>query len=135
MIIIRIYLLGFCLIFNPGCRSVQRSEAIGKRGGPVDASGRPLIQKLGTIDLDLVETTPIVFRGKPWRFEWVRYGVGQPYWNNLRQTNYFRFRDPSSGSVTPAFADGHEFRSAFVDGKTVYVTGTLGRSRVNMFAS
>jgi hypothetical protein len=99
--------------------------------GPVDDSGRPLIEKLGTVDLDLVETTPIVFQGRLWRFEWVREG----YWNNVRHTNYFRFRDPVTSEVTADFADGHEFGSAFVDGDTVYVTGTQGRNRINVFAS
>lgn len=102
-----------------------------KGEGPIDESGKPLILKLGTIDLDLVETTPVVFGGKLWRFEWVREG----YWNNQRRTNYFRFIDHDTGEATPAFADGHEFGSAFVDGDTIYVTGTLGRDRVNMFAS
>src|SRR5262245_49711948 len=77
-------------------------------------SARPLIRKLGTIDLDLVETTPIVFNGGLYRFEWVREG----YWNNQRKTNYFRFIDHESGEVKPPFADGHEFGSAFVHGKT-----------------
>lgn len=104
-------------------------------GGSIDASARPLIRKLGTVDLDMVETTPVVWNGRLWRFEWVRHGTGQPYWDNARRTNYFRFRDPASGAVTPPFADGHEFGSAFVEGDTVYVTGTQGRSRVNMFAS
>ncbi|MEO6183265.1 MAG: hypothetical protein ABIP71_09250 [Verrucomicrobiota bacterium] len=102
---------------------------------PVDAAGRPLIRKLGTIDLDMVETTPVVLRGKLWRFEWVRQGLGQQYWNNQRRTNYFRFFKPGSGVFTPPFADGHEFGSAFVDGDMVYVTGTQGRSRVNLFVS
>src|ERR1041385_2538208 len=92
------------------------------------ATNRPVIKKLGTIDLDMVETTPIVFQGKLWRFEWVRQGTGQQYWGNERQTNYFRFRDPASDEVTPPFADGHEFGSAFVEGGTVYVTGTQSRS-------
>ncbi|MHB8522649.1 MAG: GDSL-type esterase/lipase family protein [Limisphaerales bacterium] len=100
-------------------------------GGPIDSEGRPLIRKSGTIDLDLVETTPVVFHGRLWRFEWVREG----YWNNRRKTNYFRFVDHETGEPTPPFADGHEFGSAFVDGDTVYVTGTQGRSRVNLFAS
>lgn len=99
------------------------------------ATGRPLIRKLGTIDLDMVETTPVVLNGRLWRFEWVRQGVGQQYWNNARQTNYFRFRDPANGAVTAPFAEGHEFGSAFVEGDTVYVTGTQGRNRVNLFAS
>ncbi|MBI3415095.1 MAG: prolyl oligopeptidase family serine peptidase [Verrucomicrobia bacterium] len=104
-------------------------------GGPLDADSRPLIRKLGTIDLDLVETTPIVFGGKLWRFEWVRQGIGQQYWDNQRTTNYFRFRDPESGEVTLPFADGHEFGSAFVNDDTVFVTGTKGRGQINIFAS
>lgn len=100
-------------------------------GGPVDAHGRPLIRKLGTLDLDLVETTPVVFSNRLYRFEWVRDG----YWNNARKTNFFRFIDSETGEATPPFADGHEFGSAFVEGNRVYVTGTLGRSRVNLFVS
>jgi hypothetical protein len=115
---------------------VAKPRRLQRRGeGPVDADGRPLIRRLGTIDLDMVETTPIVFNGRLWRFEWVRQGIGQQYWDNRRQTNYFRFRDPATGEVTAPFADGHEFGSAFVHGGMVYVTGTLGRSRVDMFAS
>ena len=96
---------------------------------------RPLIRKVGTVDLDMVETTPIVWRGRLWRFEWVRQGTGQQYWANERQTNYFRFRDPQSGAVTAPFADGHEFGSAFAARGVIYVTGTLRRSGVTMFVS
>ncbi|NOX65713.1 MAG: hypothetical protein GXO85_07915 [Chlorobi bacterium] len=44
---------------------------------PTDMDGHPLISKFGTIDIDLVETTPIVFQDKVYRFEYVREG----YWN------------------------------------------------------
>ncbi len=101
------------------------------RQGPRDELGRPLIRKLGTVDMDLVEATPVVVSNRLWRLEWVREG----YWDNARKTNYFRFRDPKSGEVTAGFADGHEFGSAFVHDGTVYVTGTLGRGQVNIFAS
>lgn len=100
-------------------------------GGPVDAEGRPLIRKLGTVDLDLVETTPVVLGKRLYRFEWVREG----YWDNARKANYFRFVDHETGQPTSPFADGHEFGSAFVEGDQVYVTGTLDRSRVNLFVS
>src|SRR6266850_8027155 len=99
--------------------------------GPLDEEGRPLIRKLGTIDLDLVETTPIVFSNRLYRFEWVREG----YWNNQRKTNHFRFIDHENGDTLPPFADGHEFGSAFVHDGTMYVTGTYGRDAVNVFAS
>ena len=104
-------------------------------GGPLDAQGRPLIRKLGTIDLDLVETIPVIISNRVWRFEWVRQGLGQQYWDNKRSTNYFRFRNPATGEITEPFADGHEFGSAFVHDGTIYVTGTEGRKRINMFAS
>jgi lysophospholipase L1-like esterase len=99
--------------------------------GPKDFNDRPLIRKLGTLDLDLVETTPVVFHNQLWRFEWVRDG----YWNNARKTNFFRFIDPATGESTAPFADGHEFGSAFVHDGTMYVTGTAGRDRIQMFAS
>ena len=56
---------------------------------PKDAEGRPLIVKLGTIDTDIVEATPIVFKGKVYRFEWVRkdyHGntLGVPYFSGHR---------------------------------------------------
>ena len=63
---------------------------------------RPLIVKLGTIDCDLVETTPVVFKGKLYRFEYVRIG----YEANKTGDSYFRFIDHETGAATPAFAKG-----------------------------
>ncbi len=85
---------------------------------PTDMNGRPLIIKLGTIDVDLVETTPIVFKEKVYRFEYVRKG----YWNNKTRDSYFRFVDHESGEATKAFAKGFHLGSAFVDNGIVYVT-------------
>src|SRR6185369_14696823 len=111
-------------IFAQSLCAQGADQGLARRGGgPVDDRGRPLIRKLGTIDLDMVETTPVVLNGKLWRFEWVRQGTGQQYWNNVRRTNYFRFRDPAGETVTSPFAEGHEFGSAFVEGDKVYVTG------------
>lgn len=83
-----------------------------------DSEGRPLITKLGTIDVDLVETTPIVFKDKVYRFEYVREG----YWNNKTGDSYFRFVDHETGQTTRPFAKGFHLGSAFVDDGTVYVT-------------
>ena len=87
---------------------------------PVDRQGRPLIQKLGTIDCDLVETTPVVFQGKLYRCEWVRTS----YQGNKLDENYSRLVDVSTGQPTEPFARGYVFSSAFVEGDTIYVTGT-----------
>ena len=91
--------------------------------GPVDENGRPLIKKLGTIDFDIVETTPIVFQDKLYRFEW------------QRKNKYFRFIDCAAGRVLPPFAHGWRFGSAFVHDGTVYVTGAKESSEIRMFAS
>jgi hypothetical protein len=118
-------------IWEHTASSEARAWLAAHGGGPLDTGNRPLIRKTGTLDLDLVETTPVVVDGRVWRLEWVR----QEYWNNQRHTNHFRFRDPASGETTPPFADGHEFGSAFVHEGVVYVTGTEGRSRIRLFES
>jgi len=111
---------------------------------PIDEDGRPRIKKLGTIDLDVVEATPVVFRGKVYRFEWCRKSTlfekqGDAHPREIKR-NYFHFRDRETGRTTPPFAEGYIFGSAFVHGDTVYVTGTssemgwTGR-RVQMFTS
>jgi sialidase-1 len=113
------------------------SMSIGSASGaPVDPQGRPLIRKLGTIDCDLVETTPIVFGGKLYRSEWVRTS----YKGNELGANYSRLVEVSTGKATAPLAHGCAFSSAFVDGDTVYVTGTRseqGRTgqHVELFAS
>jgi hypothetical protein len=85
---------------------------------PTDAEGRPLIVKKGTIDVDLVETTPIVFQNRVYRFEYVRIG----YWGNDTSDSYFRFVDHQTGEATSSFAKGFHLGSAFVHDGTVYVT-------------
>ena len=85
---------------------------------PTDAEGRPLIIKSGTIDCDMVETTPVVFNHKVYRFEYVRAG----YWDNKTGDSYFRFIEHNTGKPTDSFAPGFHLGSAFVHKDTVYVT-------------
>ena len=92
--------------------AVFAAVCIASGAPPVDAEGRPLIQKLGTVDVDKVENSAVVFRGKFYRFEW------------LRGANGFHFVDCRTGLGTPQFAKGWCFGNAFVDGDTMYVTGT-----------
>ncbi len=100
--------------------------------GPVDAAGRPQIVKLGTIDCDMVETTPVVFRGRVYRCEWVR----PQYWANATKQPYSRLVDVATGEATAPFAHGYEFSSAFAEGDTVYVTATsTDRATIQLFAS
>ena len=104
---------------------------------PIDAEGRPLIVKLGTIDTDIVEATPIVFKGKVYRFEWIR----KSYHGNTLGVPHFRLIDHATGEVaSPAFGHDHLFGSAFVDGDTIHVTGTSSEAgwtgrQVRIFSS
>ncbi len=104
--IITLFLL-FSVIFAHGQTATQKQKP-----------QRPLIVKLGTIDCDLVETTPVVFKRKLYRFEYVR----KKYEANKTGDSYFRFIDHKTGAATPAFAKGLHLGSAFVNGDSVYVT-------------
>ena len=94
---------------------------------------KPQIKKLGTIDCDLVETTPVVFKGKLYRFEYVRMS----YPGNKTGDSYFRFVDHDTGVATSPFARGYHLGNALVDRDTVYVTATnqWDGERVDIFAS
>lgn len=97
------------------------------------AQDRPTITKLGTLDCDMVETTPVVFDGKLYRFEYVR----GDYHANATGASYFRFIDVASGNPTPAFAQNFHLGSAFADKGTMYVFGVenWGASRMSVFWS
>lgn len=80
---------------------------------------QPQIRKLGTLDLDMVESTPIVFRDQLYRFEYVRPN----YSRNKTGESYFRFIDVENGKATPPFAHTYDLGCAFVDGDTMWVFG------------
>ena len=100
---------------------------------PTMAQEKPEIIKLGTIDCDLVETTPVVFKGKLYRFEYVREG----YWDNDTGDSYLRFVDHETGEPTPAFGKGYHLGSAMVDGDRVIVTAVniWDGERIQVFES
>ena len=118
------------IVLSGGLAAAEAAQ--GDADGGASAK-KPLIEKLGTIDCDLVETTPIVFHDRLYRFEYVRAN----YKPNTTGNSYFRFIDVARGEPTPPFAVGYHLGSAWVEGDTVYVTGTnaWGGQRVEIFAS
>ncbi|MBI3911273.1 MAG: hypothetical protein HY320_10110, partial [Armatimonadetes bacterium] len=96
-------------------------------------AGKPAIKKRGTIDCDMMETTPVVFNGRLYRFEYVRGG----HYGNRTGDSYFRFIDVASGKATPAFAKGYHLGCAHVEGNTVYVYAVdrWGGSTITVFHS
>lgn len=116
------FVFGFAILISWGVKRTPRGD-----------SNRPLIVKSGTIDCDLVETTPIVFNNQVFRFEYVRPG----YWNNQTDDSYFRFIEHETGKATASFAEGHHLGSAFADDDMVYVTAVniWDGEQVHVFAS
>ena len=91
------------------------------------------VKKPGAIDCDLVETTSIVFKGKLYRFEYVRKG----YWDNKTGNSYLRFIERDSGHPTTPFAHGYHLGNVLVVDETIYVTATNAwdGERVDIFTT
>lgn len=83
---------------------------------------RPAIRRLGTILCDMVETTPVVFGGRLYRFEYVR--AGELNEANPSKDSYFHFVDVETSRKTAPFGVNCTFGAAFADGEVMYVTGT-----------
>ena len=98
-----------------------------------ESGKRPRIKKLGTLDCDMVEVTPVVFKDRLYRFEYVRVN----YPANQTGASYFRFLDVATGKATPAFAKGFHLGCAFVEGDTAYAFGVdkWGGSTITVFRS
>jgi alpha-L-fucosidase len=84
-----------------------------------DQALKPTIRKLGTLDLLMVETTPVVFRDRLYRFEYVR----KDYHANATGDSYFRFIDVETSKATAAFGQGFDLACAFADGDAMWVFG------------
>lgn len=94
---------------------------------------KPLVRKLGTIDLDIVETTPVVFRGQLYRFEYIR----KRYKQNKTNDSYFRFVAVETGKFSLSFGHGYHLGSAFVwqDKAYVFAVKSWGGNTIFMFES
>ena len=99
---------------NAPAPAVPAASPAAERSVPhkMDKQSKPLIQKKGTIDLDLVETTPFVFKGRIYRLEWFRSG------------SYLRIVDHKTGKEISRFGNKHRFPCAYVEDGAVYVVGT-----------
>jgi len=105
----------------------------GLTGSADEKPKRPTIKRLGTLDLLMVETTPVVFKDRLYRFEYVR----DNYPDNRTGASYFRFIDAATRKATSAFAKGQHLGCAFMEGDTVYAYGVdkWGGSKITVFWS
>lgn len=112
---------------------------------------KPLIRKLGTISCNnIVETTPVVYKGELYRFEVVRRksftsatASQHIYWRDLDEPPCLRFVHVRTNTSTPLFAEGYTFGFPWAEEDTMYVvTGgndnygkTWGSNRLVFFRS
>ena len=99
--------------------AVMACLALASPGALADGPKRPEIRKLGTIDLDMVEATPVVFKDRLYRFEYVR----KDHKINTTGDTYFRFLDVATGKPTPAFAHGYDLGCAYAEGGSMWAFG------------
>lgn len=89
---------------------------------------RPLIRKLGTIECNnIVETTPLVWKGELYRFEVVRRksfcaaNANNGRWQDIQDDPCLRFIHVRTNTSTPLFAEGHTFGFAYAENDVMYV--------------
>ena len=102
----------------------RRKEAIlGRKSYPK----KPVIRKLGTISCNnIVETTPIVYRGELYRFEVVRRKsftseTEVESWQDVDDLPCLRFIHVRTNTSTPLFAEGNTFGFPYAIDDTMYV--------------
>ena len=101
----------------------MNTQDINKNEGIV--RGKPIrLRKNGTYDLFIVESNPIVFKGRLLLMEYIRhFSPEMRYRFNDTGDSYFRFRDMADmKTFSPPFGKGLHMGNAFVDGDRVVVT-------------
>lgn len=102
----------------------------------------PKIRRHGTIKFGTVESTPIVFKGNLYRFEYCRpansHHLSDTNLDNPNPWSSFHFIDLKTGGRTPSFAKNHHLGCAYTDGGVMYavgVDGEWGSDTVHIFRS
>lgn len=95
------------------------------------------IRKIGTIEVGIVETTPIVWKDRLLRFGWKRaYHTTEN--SGLRIDGCYNFVDMETNKEIAAFAPDHSFGAAYTENEKMYVIGTeggFGSHTLRMFVS
>lgn len=84
------------------------------------------LQKLGTVKVNVVESTPVVWKGNLLRFEWVRTDNWGGNGGITRKIGCYHFVDMETEQPLFEFADDHSFGCCIAEGDKMYVLGTRG---------
>ena len=86
------------------------------------------LKKCGTVKKGIVEATPVVWKGRLLRFEWMRsaaWGIG----NEMRKEGYYHFVDMENEQEAGVpFAYAHSFGCAYEENGVMYVHGVNGNN-------
>lgn len=84
---------------------------------------RKTLKKKGTLSLTEVESTPVVWHGELYRFEWCRNDV----WGGKgRKEGCYHFVNVETGEETPEFAFDHAFGCCYEENGIMWVHGVRG---------
>ncbi|MFA7673142.1 MAG: hypothetical protein WCY62_04735 [Clostridia bacterium] len=96
------------------------------------------LKKIGTLKIGIVETTPVIWKGRLLRFEWMRKSNEYGYPVNPKGYDYYHFVDMETGEATPEFGIGHTFGCPYIENGIAYVYGVKalwGGNVIDMFWS
>lgn len=93
---------------------------------------RKTLQKLGTVKISVVETTPVVWNGRLLRFEWSRNSEWGAPGGVKRQVGCYYFIDMETEQIVSEFAEDHAFGCAYTENGKMYVHGVRGSGGGNV---
>jgi hypothetical protein len=94
------------------------------------------LKKMGTIAVNVVEATPVVWKDKLLRFEWKRNaGLNEDIGGGKK--GFYHFVDMETNERSTPFAHGYVFGSAIVENEQmfVYATESWGGQAIDLFVS
>lgn len=87
---------------------------------------RKRLKKLGTVKINVVESTPVVWEDKLLRFEWVRTNQWGGAGGIAREEGYYTFVDMETEKELTPFAKDHSFGCAYAEDGKMFVHGVRG---------
>lgn len=87
---------------------------------------RKRLKKLGTLKCNAVETTPVVWKNKLIRFEWIRNNNWGDNGGVDRGLGCYAFIDMENEEIISTFAEDHSFGCCFEENGNMYVCGVRG---------
>ncbi len=93
---------------------------------------RKTLRKLGTVKINVVESTPVVWDGRLLRFEWVRNSGWGAEGGVTREVGCYHFVDMADERSLGEFAEDHSFGCCYAEDGKMYVHGTRGPGAGNI---